>query len=118
MPNAFDHAHRPRWLISQMASIDVREQADRESVEDGAATRRRLEIFRHRQPYAKLELESRRQLALEVAVTPRQGRLANADSEPRSDRHQLRKVAVRPEGEMHRLQPLHGGQRFGIGHEL
>ncbi len=82
MPNAIDHAHRPRWLISQMASIDVREQADRESVEDGAATRRRLEIFMHRQPYAEHELESRRQHALEVAVAPRQRHLANADSEP------------------------------------
>jgi hypothetical protein len=95
----------PCWLDS--ADLDGAESRQlslmsfvkhgRKSIERGAAAWRRSKILMHRQPDAELELECSRQHALEIGVTPRQRRLAEADSDPRPDRHQLRDVAVRPE---------------------
>jgi hypothetical protein len=60
----------------------------------------------HCQPYAQLELERSGQDTLELGITPRQHHLAEADPKSRADRHELRDVAIRSQGEVDTFKTL------------
>src|SRR5262249_27987165 len=57
-------------------------------------------------PHAEPELKGAGHQPLKVGVTPRKCDLAKADAEPCPNGHQLRDVAVRPEGEADAVEPL------------
>ena len=73
-------------------------QTGNQRVEHDPAAWRRAKILVHRDPDPKLEVEGRRQHALQVRVPPRQRYLANPDAKTGFDGHQMRNVAVGPEG--------------------
>jgi hypothetical protein len=55
---------------SHSLSIDVRPQPDRQPIKHRAAARRRTRILMHGNPYARLEVEDRRQHALKIRISP------------------------------------------------
>jgi hypothetical protein len=61
----------------------------------------------HCEPYAQLKLERLWQDALKIRGTPRQRHLADANAKACANCHELRNVAISPEGEANLFNPPH-----------
>src|SRR3981081_1925354 len=90
-----------------LASVHMASQTSNQRVKYNPAAWGRAKVLVHRNPYAKLEIEGRRQHAPQVGIAPRQRHLANADAEAGFDGHQVRNVAVGPEAKTEGFEAGH-----------
>jgi hypothetical protein len=91
--------------LTFLSGIHIACEAGRQTVEHGAAARRRPQVLMHGEPQAELEIEGGRQHAHQIHLLPGEPHLTDADAEACLDRAPLRDVAVGPKREAQASAP-------------